>query len=85
MSLSAIASQKCPTFILLHPLSTARVLQLGENPKNVFCVGGLGVDNILRMDLLSRIELEKQLEFTLLQKNVLVISPGHLGRRGCGF
>ena len=24
MSLSAIASQKCPTFILLHPLSTAR-------------------------------------------------------------
>ena len=49
-----------------------RVLQLGENPKNVFCVGGLGVDNILRMDLLSRIELEKQLEFTLLQKNVLV-------------
>ena len=42
-----------------------RVLQLGENPKNVFSVGGLGVDNILRMDLLSRIELEKQLEFTL--------------------
>ena len=23
-----------------------RVIQLGENPKNVFAVGGLGVDNI---------------------------------------
>ena len=49
-----------------------RVLQLGENPKNVFCVGGLGVDNILRLDFLSRIELEKQLGFTFLKRNILV-------------
>ena len=49
-----------------------RVLQLGENPKNVFCVGGLGVDNILRLDYMSRIELEKQLGFTFLKRNILV-------------
>ena len=49
-----------------------RVLQLGENPKNVFCVGGLGVDNILRLDFMSRIELEKQLGFTFLKRNILV-------------
>ena len=24
-----------------------RIIQLGENPKNVFCVGSLGIDNIL--------------------------------------
>lgn len=60
----------------LHFVATSeyrcRVLQLGENPKNVFCVGGLGVDNILHLDFLSRVELEKQLGFTFLKKNILV-------------
>lgn len=49
-----------------------RVIQLGENPETVFNVGGLGVDNILKLDLLSREELEKSLSFKLGAKNVLV-------------
>ena len=36
-----------------------RVIQLGENPKNVYCVGGLGVDNIKSTNLYSRHDLEK--------------------------
>ncbi len=60
----------------LHFVATSeyrrRVLQLGENPQNVFCFGGLGVDSILRLDFLSRIELERQLGFTFLNKNILV-------------
>ena len=34
-----------------------RVIQLGEEPSRVFCVGGLGVDNISRTKLLSREDL----------------------------
>jgi GDP/UDP-N,N'-diacetylbacillosamine 2-epimerase (hydrolysing) len=49
-----------------------RVIQLGEHPCSVFNVGGLGVDNILKLDLLSRDELEKSLSFKLGVKNVLV-------------
>jgi GDP/UDP-N,N'-diacetylbacillosamine 2-epimerase (hydrolysing) len=49
-----------------------RVVQLGEHPDTVFNVGGLGVDNILKLDLLSREELEKSLNFKLGAKNVLV-------------
>ena len=49
-----------------------RVIQLGEHPSTVFNVGGLGVDNILKLDLLSREELEKSLNFKLGAKNVLV-------------
>ena len=49
-----------------------RVIQLGEHPCSVFNVGGLGVDNILKLDLLSREELEKSLSFKLGAKNVLV-------------
>ena len=49
-----------------------RVLQLGENPDNVFCVGGLGVDNILSLHLLSREELEKDIGFRFLRRNILV-------------
>ena len=36
-----------------------RVIQLGEQPDNVFQVGGLGIDNILCLNLLTRSELEK--------------------------
>ena len=49
-----------------------RVVQLGEHPDTVFNVGGLGIDNILKLDLLSRNDLEDSLNFKLGSKNVLV-------------
>jgi len=49
-----------------------RVIQLGEQPKKVFCVGGLGVDNILKLKLLERKALEKALDFKLGKRNLLV-------------
>ena len=49
-----------------------RVIQLGEDSKKVFNVGGLGVDNILRTSLLSRGELETSLGFKLLERNLLI-------------
>ena len=35
----------------------SRVIQLGENPKNVYLVGGVGIYSIKKMPLLSREEL----------------------------
>lgn len=49
-----------------------RVIQLGENPKNVFNVGALGVENIEKMKLLSREALEEELNFKFGEKNLLV-------------
>lgn len=49
-----------------------RVIQLGENPKYVFNVGGMGVDAIRRLKLLSRKDLEKFLGFKFLDKNLLI-------------
>lgn len=49
-----------------------RVIQLGEQPDRVFLVGGLGVDNIKRLQLLDRDALEDSLDFKLGQKNLLV-------------
>lgn len=49
-----------------------RVLQLGEDPEHVHNVGGLGIDNILRLNLLERSELEQSLDFKLGQRNLLV-------------
>jgi GDP/UDP-N,N'-diacetylbacillosamine 2-epimerase (hydrolysing) len=49
-----------------------RVVQLGEKPDSVFLVGGLGVDNINRVQLLDKEELEKFLKFKLGFKNLLV-------------
>jgi len=42
-----------------------RIIQLGENPKTVFNVGALGLDNIKKIKLLSKSELEKSLSFNL--------------------
>jgi GDP/UDP-N,N'-diacetylbacillosamine 2-epimerase (hydrolysing) len=49
-----------------------RVIQLGEQPEHVFKVGGLGIDSILRLQLLSRDELQEALNFRFLSRNLLV-------------
>ena len=60
----------------LHFVSTPayqrRVIQLGESPDRVHCVGGLGVDAIAKMDLVSRQELEETLQFRMRRRNLLV-------------
>lgn len=63
-----------------------RVIQLGENPEHVFCVGGLGVDNILRLDLLSREQLELDLDFKFLHRNIMVtFHPVTLEHNTCAW
>jgi len=49
-----------------------RVIQLGEQPNRVFNVGGMGIENIKRLKLLSRDEFEKSIDFKLNQKNILL-------------
>jgi GDP/UDP-N,N'-diacetylbacillosamine 2-epimerase (hydrolysing) len=49
-----------------------RVIQLGEQPDRVFLVGGLGIDNIKRLKLLDREELEAAIDFRLGPKNLLI-------------
>jgi GDP/UDP-N,N'-diacetylbacillosamine 2-epimerase (hydrolysing) len=42
-----------------------RVIQLGENPNNVFNVGALGVENIQKLALLDRKAFEESINFKL--------------------
>lgn len=49
-----------------------RVIQLGEYPDRVYNVGGLGIENIKKLKLLSKDELEKSIDFRLNKKNILV-------------
>ena len=49
-----------------------RVIQLGEQPDRVFLVGGLGIDNIKRLQLLHRSALENSLDFKFGPKNLLI-------------
>lgn len=49
-----------------------RVIQLGEDPERVLLVGGLGIDNIKRLNLLDRSELEQSLDFKFGKKNLLI-------------
>lgn len=49
-----------------------RVIQLGEAPERVFNVGGLGIENIKRLNLMSKEEFENSINFKLNNKNLLV-------------
>jgi len=49
-----------------------RVIQLGENPKRVFNVGGLGVDAIKKTRLLSKKELMEKTDIKFGEKNLLI-------------
>ena len=49
-----------------------RIIQLGEAPERVFNFGAIGLDNICRLKLLDRKELEKSINFTLGKINFLV-------------
>ena len=51
---------------------TNRVIQLGEDPKRVFNVGSLGVENIKKFELLTKEEIEKAINFKFNLKNILV-------------
>ena len=60
----------------LHFTSTEqyrnRVIQLGEQPERVFYVGALGVENIKKLPLLSKEEIEKDIQFKLDENTILV-------------
>ena len=49
-----------------------RVIQLGEHPSRVFNVGGMGIENIKRLNLLTKDEFEKSIDFKLNKRNILV-------------
>ena len=55
-----------------HKEYKKRVIQLGENPKNVFVVGSLGAENIDQTKFLSKNNLEKFLKLKFLDKNILI-------------
>lgn len=55
-----------------------RIIQLGENPKYIFNVGGLGADNIHRMKFLSKNELQKNLNIKFKKKSLIInFQPEH--------
>jgi len=58
-------------FVACNPYQK-RVIQLGEQPSTVFNVGGLGIDNILKLNLLDKNKLEQSLDFEFRKKNFLI-------------
>lgn len=60
----------------LHFVSTRsylkRIIQMGEDPNKVFLVGGLGQDNLIRLKLLERQKLEKEINFKFGKKSLLI-------------
>lgn len=59
-----------------------RVIQLGEQPIRVFNVGSIGVENIKMLPLMSKADIEKEIDFAIDDKTILVTyHPVTLGNR----
>ena len=59
-----------------------RIIQLGEQPERVFNVGSLGVENIKKLPLMSKEEIEKEIGFKIADNTILVTyHPVTLGNR----
>ncbi len=50
-----------------------RLIQLGNNPKNIFLVGGLGAANIKKINFLNKNQLQKKLKISFKTKNIFFI------------
>jgi len=70
----------------LHFASTEayrkRIIQLGEQPDRVFYTGAVGVENVKRLPLMSKEEVEKEIDFKIDENTILVTyHPVTLGNR----
>ena len=54
-----------------HKVYYDRVLQMGENPKNVFITGGLGAENINKIVRIKKEDLIKKLKIKFSKNNIL--------------
>ena len=55
-----------------NEVAAKRIRQLGEDPDHIHAVGSPGIDAIKRTKLLDRQALEKELDFTFRQRNLLI-------------
>ena len=55
-----------------HEVYRRRVIQMGEQPDCVFNVGAFGLDSIEGTELLTKVQLERELNFKFAKKNLLV-------------
>jgi len=55
-----------------NELAAQRVRQMGENPACIYNVGSPAIDNIKRLTLLDKEQLEEKLSFKLRIKNLLI-------------
>ena len=51
-----------------------RIIQLGESPKSVINVGALGIENINKLNLLSKSELEGSMNFRLDKRHKILVT-----------
>lgn len=49
-----------------------RVMQLGENPKNIYNYGSLAIENILKNPFIKKNLIEKKFNFKFSNKNIIV-------------
>ncbi len=55
-----------------HKVYKKRVLQMGENPKFVHNIGGMGAENLNSFEYLEKGDLEKKIKFNFINKTCLV-------------
>ena len=62
-----------------------RIIQLGENKKNIFHVGAPGIENIYKLKLMKKQDIEESLGTKFNKKFTNNISPGNTSESFIGY
>ena len=57
---------------VINKINKKRLIKTGENPNSIVNIKSLAIDNISKTKLLTKIDLQKRLGFTLKTKNILI-------------
>jgi UDP-hydrolysing UDP-N-acetyl-D-glucosamine 2-epimerase len=67
-SITKLASYHFPA----NKIFQKRLVKMGEDPKNIFTYGALGIDKLNKIKFKNKMELSQQLGIKFLKKNILI-------------
>jgi UDP-hydrolysing UDP-N-acetyl-D-glucosamine 2-epimerase len=69
-----IISQVATYHFVSHPTCKKKIIQMGKNEKNIFCIGAISLDNIKFLKLIKRNQILEELNIPLSKKKIILVT-----------
>lgn len=69
-----IISQIATYHFVSHPIHKKKIIQMGKNEKNIFCIGAISLDNIKFLKLFKRNQILEELNIPFSKKKIILVT-----------